>query len=78
MKYILILYICTMTSGTCPSSSVSGYQFDTHYDCVEAGYKLAYNNYKNLEDLEELEKDYIEENKIVVKFECRDIRVNAI
>jgi len=78
MKYILILYICTMTSGTCPSSSVSGYQFDTHYDCVEAGYKLAYNNYKNLEDLEEFEKDYIEENKIVVKFECRDIRVNAI
>tara|TARA_R100001509_G_scaffold159087_1_gene125043 strand:- start:54 stop:290 length:237 start_codon:yes stop_codon:yes gene_type:complete len=78
MKYILILYICTMTTGTCPSSTVSGYQFDTHYDCVEAGYKLAYNNYKNLEDLEEFEKDYIEENKIVVKFECRDIRVNAI
>tara|TARA_Y100001937_G_C7087020_1_gene315808 strand:+ start:455 stop:691 length:237 start_codon:yes stop_codon:yes gene_type:complete len=78
MKYILILYICTMTSGTCPSSTVSGYQFDTHYDCVEAGYKLAYNNYKNLEDLEEFEKNYIEENKIVVKFECRDIRVNAI
>ena len=78
MKYILILYICTMTTGTCPSSSVSGYQFDTHYDCVEAGYKLAYNNYKNLEELEEFEKDYIEENKIVVKFECRDIRVNAI
>ena len=67
-----------MTSGTCPSSTVSGYQFDTHYDCVEAGYKLAYNNYKNLEDLEEFEKNYIEENKIVVKFECRDIRVNAI
>ena len=78
MKYILILYICTMTTGTCPSSTVSGYQFDTHYDCVEAGYKLAYNNYKNLEDLEEFEKNYIEENKIVVKFECRDIRVNAI
>tara|TARA_R100000353_G_C6484208_1_gene190022 strand:+ start:139 stop:375 length:237 start_codon:yes stop_codon:yes gene_type:complete len=78
MKYILILYICTMTTGICPSSTVSGYQFDTHYDCVEAGYKLAYNNYKNLEDLEEFEKNYIEENKIVVKFECRDIRVNAI
>ena len=67
-----------MNTGTCPSSTVSGYQFDTHYDCVEAGYKLAYNNYKNLEDLEEFEKNYIEENKIVVKFECRDIRVNAI
>ena len=67
-----------MASGNCPSSSISGFQFDTHYDCVEAGYKLAYNNYKNLEDLEEFEKNYIEENKIVVKFECRDIRVNAI
>ena len=78
MKYILILYICTMTTGTCPSSTVSGYQFDTHYDCVEAGYKLAYNRYKNLHELEELDKDYIEEKKIVVKFECRDIRVNVI
>jgi len=78
MKYILILYICAMTTGTCPSNSISGLQFDTHYDCVEAGYKLAYNSFKNLEELEEFEKDYIEENKIVVKFECRDIRVNAI
>ena len=78
MKYILILYVCSMASGTCPSSSISGFQFDTHYDCVEAGYKLAYNRYKNLNELEELDKDYIEEKKIVVKFECRDIRVNAI
>ena len=78
MKYILILYVCSMASGTCPSSSISGFQFDTHYDCVEAGYKLAYNNFKNLNTLEEFEKDYIEKDIIVIKFECRDLLVNKI
>ena len=78
MKYILILYVCSMASGTCPSSSISGFQVDPHYDCVEAGYKLAYNNFKNLNTLEEFEKDYIEKDKIVIKFECRDLLVNKI
>ncbi len=78
MKFIIVLYICSMVTGTCPTSTITALQFDTHNDCVEAGYKLAYNRYKNLNELEELDKDYIEEKKIVVKFECRDIRVNAI
>ena len=78
MKYILILYVCSMASGTCPTSTISGYQFNTHYDCVDAGYKLAYNNFKNLNTLEELEKNYIEEKKIAVRFECKEVLVNKI
>ena len=67
-----------MLSNNCPTSTIAGYQFNTHYDCVEAGYKLAYNNFKNLNTLEEFEKDYIEKDKIVIKFECRDLLVNKI
>lgn len=78
MKFIIVVYVCSMVTGVCPTSSITGYQFDTHNDCVEAGYRLSYNKFKNLNKLEEFDKDYIEENKIVIKFECRDIRVNAI
>ncbi len=78
MKFILIVYVCSMISNICPSSSITGYQFESYNDCIEAGYKIAYNKYKNLEELEEFDKEFIEEKKIVVKFECKDIRVNAI
>ena len=30
--------MCSMLSGKCPSSTIAGYQFTNHYDCVNAGY----------------------------------------
>ena len=62
-----------MATGQCPSSTVSGYQFTNHYDCVNAGYAVAQNTFRNLEELEEYSRDYVEQSKIVVKFECREI-----
>ena len=62
-----------MLSNNCPTSTISGYQFNTHYDCVNAGYAIAQSTFRNLEELEEYSKDYIEQSKIVVKFECREI-----
>ena len=41
MKYILVLYMCSMLSNNCPQSTIAGYQFNTHYDCVNAGYAIA-------------------------------------
>ena len=73
MKYLLILYMCSVNTGQCPTSTVSGYQFSSHYDCVNAGYAVAQSTFRNLEELEEYSKDYIEQSKIVVKFECREI-----
>jgi hypothetical protein len=40
---------------------------------VNAGYAVAQSTFRNLEELEEYSKDYIEQSKIVVKFECREI-----
>ena len=65
--------MCSMLSNTCPSSTIAGYQFTSHYDCVNAGYAVAQNTFRNLEELEEYSRDYIEQSKIVVKFECREI-----
>tara|TARA_R100001163_G_C4905454_1_gene92120 strand:+ start:323 stop:556 length:234 start_codon:yes stop_codon:yes gene_type:complete len=77
MKYILILYMCSTMTNLCPNSSISGYQFDSHYDCVDAGYAIAQSTYRNLNKLEEWDKNYINENKIVIKFECKEISSNA-
>ena len=51
MKYILVLYLCSMVSGECPSSTISMYQFENHYDCVNAGYGVSQQTFRNLEDL---------------------------
>jgi hypothetical protein len=77
MKYILILYMCSMNTGQCPSSSVAGYQFNSHYDCVNSGYAIAQKTYRNLKEIEEWDIDNINKNKIVVKFECKELKVNA-
>jgi len=65
--------MCSMSTGQCPSSSISGWQFNSHYDCVNAGYGVAQQTFQNLPELEDWDIDHINENKIVVKFECREV-----
>ena len=77
MKFILILYMCSQLTGQCPSSTVAGYQFISHYDCVASGYKLAHNTFISLQELEEYEREYIEKNKIVGKFDCKELGENT-
>ena len=62
-----------MTTGQCPSSTVSGYQFNNHYDCVNAGYGLAQQTFRSLEELEEFERAYIEREKLAIRFECKQL-----
>ena len=65
--------MCSMNTGQCPSSSVSGYQFTSHYDCVNAGYAIAQSTFRNLQDHEEYQREIIEKQKLVIKFECKEI-----
>ena len=74
-KFILVMYMCSMITNDCPSHHIPGFTFTSHYDCVQNGYKVAYNTFKVLEELEEYDREYVEKNKIVVKFECRQIQV---
>jgi hypothetical protein len=66
-----------MVSGECPSSTISGWQFENHYDCVNAGYGVSQQTFRNLEDLEEWSREYIEQEKIAIRFECKELKVNA-
>jgi len=74
-KFILIMYMCSMVSGQCPSSHIPGFEFDTHSDCVLNGYKIAHSTFKSLEANEEWDEEYVENNKIVVRFDCKAIQV---
>ena len=65
--------MCIVATGQCPSSSLAGYQFTSHYDCVDAGYAIAQKTYRNLLDDEDWNKQLINKNKIVVKFECKEV-----
>ena len=65
--------MCSMLSNNCPTSTISAYQFNTHYDCVNAGYAIAQSTFRNLKELEEWDRQYLEQSKIVVKFECREV-----
>jgi hypothetical protein len=73
MKYILILYMCSMTTGQCPSNSIAGLQFNDHFDCVVNGYRVAHNTFKNLEETEDFDKEKINREKLVIKFECKQV-----
>jgi hypothetical protein len=66
-----------MNTNQCPNSTISGYQFNSHYDCVNAGYAIAQKTYRNLKELEEWDTNYINDNKIVVKFECKELSQDA-
>jgi hypothetical protein len=71
MKYYLVLYLCSIISGECPTSTYTPMSFNNHYDCVVNGYRVAHNTFKNLEETEEFERERIEREKLVVKFECK-------
>ena len=73
MQFILVLYMCSTITGQCASNSIPALQFDNHYDCVVSGYRAAHNTFINLQTLEGFERDYIESEKIVVKFDCQKV-----
>ena len=74
-KYLLIMYMCSMLSGQCPSSHVTGYSFESHSACVEYGYRVAHGTFKTLEENEEMTQEYIENSRIIVRFDCRAVEV---
>ena len=62
-----------MINNSCPENTIAGYQSTTHFDCVNAGYAIAQSTFRNLQDMEEYKKEVIEKQKLVIKFECREI-----
>jgi len=67
MKIVLILFLCSMQTGTC----LPPYQWPTHfedpYSCSIAGYE------ESARKLKEMGRDLVNESKVSVTFVCREI-----
>ena len=59
------------------STEVLEQQFESHRDCVLGGYKAAHNAFKVLEKMEEFEREYIEKEQVVIKFECKGLQASS-
>ena len=67
MKFILYLYLCSFNqTPTCDNGMIVA-QFNSWRDCAIAGYRVSQENLKLLPIQE------INEKKLAVRFECRQI-----
>ena len=73
-KFILILHLCMFEGETpnCFTSQIMGYEFEDHYSCVRQGYISAHKSLDNL-TVEE-----INNSKLAVRIECKEIKVENI
>ena len=72
MKYVLILYICSMLDNSCFESTITSHEYPTYYDCALSGYKLSHNT------LMKLDPGRVEDAQLAVKYECRGVKVHII
>lgn len=73
MKFILVLYLCSMLNGKCIEPQIPGYQFESHYDCALAGYALSQQSLKMLSEDEYYGLERINEERLAIRFECREL-----
>ena len=70
MKYDLILHVCSFLNAdipVCTSTHLVPLQFENYKECILQGYKSSHNT------LKELYGDRIEEEKLAIKFECKEV-----
>jgi len=68
VKYLLVLYICTLANPYCEQDQVINEQFDTYYDCITKGYLHSYNYLTTMYDV-----DDVNNNKLAIKFSCKEM-----
>jgi hypothetical protein len=69
MKYILILYICTLSPQPyCEQDQIVNRKFSNYYDCITVGYL---NSYRHLTEM--YDRDEVIKNKLAIKFQCKKI-----
>ena len=74
MKYVIILYLCSFVNvqPTCYSEKIVSLEFDNYYDCILNGYKQSHNH------LASLDKEKIIEQKLAIRFQCKEIKTEKI
>ena len=74
MKYVIILYLCSFINAqsACYSEKVVALEFDDYYDCILEGYKQSYTHLANFD------KDRINKEKLAIRFQCKEIKLENI
>jgi len=67
MKIILIMLVCSFTSGTCTPPLVVSEKFDNMYDCLMRGYEESINMTM------EVGKEEINKKGLFTRFACREV-----
>ncbi len=66
MKVILILYMCSFTTGACLPPYEFPIQYNDMYECLNAGYK------ESLKKSKQIGKKDVNENGIYIRFMCKE------
>ena len=74
MKYVIILYMCSFSTSPpqCMPGHILGIEFNTYDQCILEGYLQSHKTLKSLEQEE------INKNKLAIKFDCKEIKVENI
>ena len=66
MKVILILYMCSFTTGACLPPYEFPIQYNDMYECLNAGYS------ESLKKAKEIGRKDVNENGIYIRFACKE------
>ena len=69
-----MLHVCSFLNNAtpvCTSTHVVPLEFSSYKDCILQGYKSSHNT------LKELYGDRIEEEKLAIKFDCKEITIGT-
>ena len=69
MNFILTLFICSYTTGTCLPPYTWHETYKDGYSCMISG------NEKSILKLKEIGKDDVNNHKIFIKFQCQQTEV---
>ena len=74
MKYVIILYLCSFVNvqPTCYSEKIVALEFNNYHDCILEGYKQSYTH------LSSFNKDKINKEKLAIRFQCKEIKMENI
>ena len=73
MKYVLILYICSLSPQPyCKQDQIINQEFTSYYECITRGYLHSYQHLTKMYDEDEIEK-----NLLAIKFTCKDMSTSA-
>ena len=76
MKFLLTIYICSLTTGECVAPKLEQFEmsqfYGTHYGCVRAGLG---NSFELLFDGKTFSANIIEKMELYPKFSCEKVQI---